>query len=484
MKFKTTALLGVATVGLGLGVYFLDYKKQENAEKQKIVEAQIITFDPQQINLLELQKKTDKFVLQKNESGWNLLEPIQDWADTEKVDELIKTLADEKIIAIAKEAPQLTDGDLREFGLDVPLTTFSFKNNAGNSKKVAVGTQKNFEGNAFIRLDSENKVYVANSVWLQKAETALIYFREKRLYRHQLAKVTDLKVKSLQEEFALKKVGNKWTAVGHTFELDQNKVRELLKKISETGIQEYVFEGEPSSAMLKEKGLVKSPVQLALTAPGSTWSVQMNQSEAEKAIFALTDRPTSVVRLDITEWEFFGNMNLDSLRDRVSLTRFDLEEVRKIYYKVNNQEINFIKDGPRWKLVKAAAEGQEFDETELIKAINRLHDLEISEFLDRSTDSFKGSNMLILKTESDRLVYQLNWGPELKLKKQGIEKYFYYARTQIEPQIFALEKSKLEQLGFQRVIRAKTPESAVAPMPAAPTPPVPAAPPQKVESTQ
>ncbi len=63
--------------------------------------------------------------------------------------------------------------------------------------------------------------------------------------------------------------------------------------------------------------------------------------------------------------------------------------------------------------------------------------------------------MIILKSESDRLVYQMNWGPDLTLKRNGTEKEYYFARTQVAPQIFAMEKSKMDSIDFSKVIQAK-----------------------------
>ncbi|MBC7420160.1 MAG: DUF4340 domain-containing protein [Bdellovibrio sp.] len=453
MKIKTTVLLGAATMTLALAAYFFDHKKQEIKSQKQDADSQIIYFNLDQINMFEIQKKKEKIVLQKSENGWTLLEPIQDRADNTQVEDLLKTLTTEKMITFAKESETLTAADLKEFGLDVPAAVYVFKNNAGKSEKISVGTQKNFEGNSFLRIDSDNRVLVAGANWLAKADNNLLYFREKRLYRGNLGDITLVIVKSLQDKFELKRVDNVWAATGHEFLLDQNKVREMLRRISETSIQEYVFEGEPSANVLKEKGLIKSPVELHLNAAESTWAVSMNQNEKERALFALTDRPTSFVRLDITEWEFFGNLSLDSLRDRTTLTRFSLDEVRKVYFKSDNKEVSFVKEGDLWKLASPLAEGKVFSETELVKSINRLHDFEISEFVDKGSEVFKGSNMLILKTDSDRLVYQLNWGPELKLKRKGAEKDYFYARTQLDPLIFAVEKSKIQALGFQQIIQ-------------------------------
>ena len=63
--------------------------------------------------------------------------------------------------------------------------------------------------------------------------------------------------------------------------------------------------------------------------------------------------------------------------------------------------------------------------------------------------------MIILKTANDNLIFQLNWGPELKIKKHGVEKEYYYSRTSVSPMIFAIEKSKMQLDNFAQVFKKK-----------------------------
>lgn len=461
MKFKATIILAVVALLFGAGVYFFEYKKQAQEAVEKEENTKIIAFEKNQINYIEIQKEQTKYVLQKSETGWAILEPIQDAADNDQVEGLIDALTEEKYIAVAKETNEEAQLKLPEYGLDNPYATFNFKNNLGKSKKIAIGLQKNFEGNSFIRIDSENRVLVATPAWWVKATQGLIVYREKRIYRTSLGKVEDIKVQSLQDKFELKRIDNKWVHAEHPeMALDQNKVRDMLKQIAESSIQEYVVDGEPSKAQLVEKKLINPPVNIQLQTADTSWSVGINQSEKDNAIFAITDRPTNLLKLDSSKWEFFGNLNFDSLRDRTSLLQFNLSEVSKIFYKDQTTEYNFFKEGGQWKAVLGQPENTEFSPTELVKALNHIHDVEISEFLDLGLKKydeklFSGKNMIILKADSDNLVFQLNWGPELKIKKKGEEKEYYYARSSVSPMVFAIEKSKMNLENFAQVFKKK-----------------------------
>lgn len=461
MKFKTTALLATATLALGLSVYFFDIKKETNDLKKKEIVTQILNFDKDQINLIEIQKNEIKYILQKSQTGWAILEPIQDAADNDQVENMLELLTAEKYLAIAKESTDPKDLKLIEFGLDKPYASFNFKNNLGQSKKVELGTQKNFEGNSFLRIDSENRILVASALWLSKADQNLMTYREKRLYRSSLGAVEDVKIQSLQDKFELKRVNGKWINAAHPdMDLDQNKVRDTIKQIAESPILDYVIDGEPSKLNLSEKKLIYAPVHIEFVTATSHWFVSVNQSEKENAVFALTDRPTNLLKLDPSRWELLGNLNFDSFRDRTSLLKFNLSDVKKIYYKNQDREFNFIKDKDGWKSLQKNPQDSEFSATELVKILDRIHDLEITEFLDLDLkkqvhQSFTGKNMIILRSDSDNLIFQLNWGPGQKLKQKGIEKYYFLSRTNQSPIIFALEKNKLAAIAFEQVFKKK-----------------------------
>ncbi len=454
MKFKRTLIFAFAFILFAAGVYFLDYRKDEKSEQDKEIDLQILKFDREQINMLEISKKGEKIVLQKSDKGWSLLEPIQDRADNEQIEELIKSISDERMIAVAKESAQLSEADLAEYGLDQPLATYIIKNNLGLTKKISIGTQKNFEGNSFLRTDSDNKVYVAASAWFTKAENKLIYYREKKLYRQPLADVVGVKVDSLRDSFEINRDANVWTSPQLEHVLDQNKVRETLRKIAESPIQDYVFDGEPSSALIAEKGLEKKPsVRVEFKTGDTSWSVLININENDNAVYALTDRPTRLVKLDPALWEFLGDLTSDSLRDRVSVTRFNLDTVSKVFVKYKGQEINLEKSQDKWKIKNT----EDFSQNEnFTHILNKVHDLQISEFLDkRNGANFKGTDMIILKSAEDNLVFQINWGPEFKMKKLGKEKDYFYSRTQISSSIFAIEKDKIEAIGLDKIFKRK-----------------------------
>ncbi len=444
-----TIIFALVTVALTAYVYLFEYKSSQDIDASNV--KQILKFPADQINFIQVVKNDAKISLLKDQTGWKLNEPILEDADNEAVNDLLATLAAEKQVAIVKLTDsKFTENDLSEFGLDKPLAVFNFRNNADVMEQVAVGSLKNFEGQSYLQIDSGSKIILGNSVWFAKAESQLIDYRDKRLFRENIAGIDRIKLSTLNESFELKKADGKWVSSQHNYMLDQNQIRDILKKISDSRIETYVFEGEPSQTLLKEKELDSAVVSIELFTDSSSWLAKMNVRKKDNSLYLLSDRPTYLAKVNPLIWETISVLNLDKLRDRITAFQFSAEEVKKIYFKSNDRETNLILNSGSWLMGSSNSPYLEVDKSEIVKAIKRIHDLKISEFIDSDVkDKFVGQNMLIIKSDTEKLLLQLNWGPSFKMVKNGEEKEYFYARTQLSDRIFALEKASIDNLNLQ-----------------------------------
>lgn len=469
MRFNRTLAFALVTAALALCVYLFEYQKELNSDSSQ---ALVIGYGADQISYLQVIKASVKIGLQKSEVGWTLLEPIHEPADNTTVEDLLNTLSLEKQLAVVKTSENaFSETELSEFGLDKPAVVFIFKNNQGLAKKVSVGSVKNYEGKSYLQVDSENRVYLGNNIWNQKAADDLIAYRDKRIYRENLGGVSRIHIQSLQDKFELKRVNGKWVSTDFpSFELDQNKVRDVLRKISETKIEDYIFEGEPSVSLLKEKELANTPIQVELITESSSWSARINVHSKDNSLYILTDRPTYLAKVDPALWEVLGNQSLDALRDRSSAFAFSLDEVKKMYFKQGPLEVNLILNSGGWLMGSNNSPYVEMDGNQISQILRKIRDLRITDFVESDVKSkFLGTNMLILKSNTDKLVLQLNWGPVIKLKKGSVEKEYFLARTHLSDTIFALDKSLIENLNLEPGKIAKKSESGEAPPPPAPS---------------
>lgn len=470
-SFHKTLIFAVITLSLTAYVYLFEYKSAYDEEVG--AHKQIVNFLPEQVDFIQIIKADAKIALQKENSGWKLNEPILEDADNEAVNELLTTLAGEKQVAVVKLSDsKFTENDLAEFGLDKPLAVFSFRKSGGVTEQVAVGSLKNFEGQSYLHVDDGKKIIVGSATWYNKAEAQLIDYRDKRLFRENLAALDRMRIATSQETFELKKSGGNWVSSQHNYMLDQNQIRDIIRKISDSKIESYVFEGEPSQGLLKEKELDKATVSVELFTDSASWLATMNVSKKDNSLYLLSDRPTYLAKVSPPIWEAISTLSLDKLRDRTSAFQFNAEEVKKVYFKSNDRETNLILNSGSWLMGSSNSPYLEVDKSEIVKAIKRIHDLKISEFIDTDVkDKFVGQNMLIIKSETEKLLLQLNWGPSFKMAKNGEEKEYFYARTQLSDRIFALEKAAIDNLNLQadKIVKKTDQVETVSPPEPAPT---------------
>lgn len=453
-KYGRTIIFAFLTLLTVAIVYFFDASHTGSDREQD----RILGYDRDQINYIQVIKGEQKIGLQKNETGWSLKEPIQDQGDNENIEEFLRSVADERQISVVKNAEsELSDIELSEFGLDKPAVIFNFKSNLGHTKKISVGSVKSFEGNTYLRIDSENKIILASPFWNVQAQNDMIYYRYKKLYRGNPAHIDKIKIKSLQESFELVKKDHVWGSAQDVHPLDQNRIRELIRKIVDTEIEQYIFEGEPSVKFLTEKGLnEETALSIEMFSEDSNWSVKINLNTADRALYAFTERPTFLVQIELDAWEEFGNLKLDGLRDRSTALSFNEKEAAKIYFKSEGVEKDIFLEGETWK-IKQGNRTVDVSAQRISAILSKIKELKISEFLSQSdvADKFVGDNMLILRSPADKLLLQLNWGPGFSMKKSGADKEYFYARTHRHEQTFAIEKALIEDIGFKSLINSQ-----------------------------
>jgi len=457
MKFIKTFILFILALTFSGAVYYVTVVKERRQIEESENKRKIVYLTKEQINYFEIQKNDQRFVFQKDVSSWKIQEPISDLADNNRVQEVLTQFTEDKMVSIAKEG---SDINWEEFGLDKSQLQIILKNNIGESQKILISSTKNFEGHHYARVDNDHKILIVNSLWYNLLNEKLVFFREKQLYRGLTKNIVKINIKSLSDKFTLVKSDKGWQAVGHEgMALDQSKVNQIISGVALSTIQDYIFEGEPSETEKKEKGFFKDFTLVEFETANEKWSVVVNLSDKDKTLYALTEKPTYLVRLDLSKWEFFGNLNLDSLRDRKTIMTFDINAVESVYIKIDGKQYEFIKDKQSWKLQSAAhldLNLYDFNPNYVSKILDKIHNFEMSHFLnDKEAQDFQGQDMIILKTSSDQLLYQFNWGPLVKKKVNGVESEYYLARTQASDAIFGFDKKFIDDLPLEQILTQK-----------------------------
>jgi len=85
MKTRTTLVLLLLVIGLGVWIKFFESKKPNTEETQRQA-GNVVNFDREKLEGISIQNGEDKIVLKREQGKWRLTEPVNDQADSATVD--------------------------------------------------------------------------------------------------------------------------------------------------------------------------------------------------------------------------------------------------------------------------------------------------------------------------------------------------------------------------------------------------------------
>jgi hypothetical protein len=98
---------------------------------------EVISFDPQDVSSLELEDSGTVIALERSEKGWKMTKPEEAEADTETVEEILRTLSNFKADDV-----EVDKGEI-ECGLDVPSSKVTIKLKDGTEQILNFGKEEN-----------------------------------------------------------------------------------------------------------------------------------------------------------------------------------------------------------------------------------------------------------------------------------------------------------------------------------------------------
>lgn len=411
-------------VALVVGYAIYDYQSSLSQAEKKVQESFLVQYDSEQIQLVQLNNGKETIELKKEPSGWQMMKPRQELADQKAVEEFVDGIATEKYSETVVEGDQV---DFSNFGLDQPLGNITVTNNSGESLNFTVGRNKNFQGEAYLRINDQKKVLLASSTWFTKINKTTLDFRDKRLMKFPSQLVEKLSFETGKERFALVKKEDSWILSAHPeWRLDQNKVRDLLAQLNSTNALEYISETKPTAKELQTWGLNSPRLTIkAFLKEGKTWQASFSAGN-DKVHRVLTSAPEQVLKISPTDSDKFYQMTADSFRDRYEPFQFDRTENQEVEIKLGKSSYRLKPENPK--------------SGELIK---KLRNLTVSEF--RETEGKELENEIRVKSEG-KDIFQFQWGNLQKVKFNNAETKVFTSRTSKYPKTFTLLESDINSL--------------------------------------
>src|SRR6478735_4517648 len=120
MKTRTTLILLMLVVGLGLWIKFFESKQPNTAEARREA-GNVVNFDRERLEGITIQNGDDRIELRRQDGKWRLTAPVKDQADGAVVDNLISDIETwRRDAAIPAKDVAADKGRLNEYGLVQP----------------------------------------------------------------------------------------------------------------------------------------------------------------------------------------------------------------------------------------------------------------------------------------------------------------------------------------------------------------------------
>lgn len=434
----------MAALVVALGGYLawdLRSEKTETARKEE--QAKLFPFKADQVNELRIERPDLQLKVTRSEDGWKIESPIQDLADNDFTDDTVQRMAEERSLEVAKEGEGL---DLKVYGLEKPAGTITLKTQSGESKTYEVGTASNFEQNAFIREAGVPKVLIAAGTWPLAVQRGPLDFRNKRLFRGKIASMDQLEIRNSRGVTRLASKDGKWSVSDQPeWEIDQNRVREVLSMINETRVDDFVIERAPTATEKAKYGLAKPAVTIRARVGEGTWTAEFGLS-AEKVPHASVSPPGVVLRMDSGGFQKFDRIEGPDLRDKKLPFDFNKDLARKIDLRTRVKNNVLVKKDGIWSLDPAAkdvvADGARIDG--MLTALRELTVARYGERQPRNAPPLVNSMKLV--AEDGSTAFEMSWSDPQVRKIGDRESNVRWAKTNKYRDHFWLEETSLEKL--------------------------------------
>lgn len=449
-------ILVLAVLGLG-GYVAYDVTSEKKTEEKKAESSRLFMLEPDQVNEFAIERPGGRVTkLTRDQNGWKLIDPIQDWADNAFTEDYVARLLKEKYTDIAKEGAGI---DWKLFGLDTALGKITFKNQAGTAESLEVGTVQNFEGSSLGRRPGGNQVLVITPGWQGDIQKEALDFRDKRFYRGKIGGVDQIEMKNPTETFQLISKDGTWAAPSRPeWPLDQNRVRELLSSVNETKAADFLLDHMPTPADRKKFEIEKPTVRVTFKSPDKTWTGELALNK-KKELIAVTSDPGFVLKMESGQYDKFASMGVGSLRDKKLPFAFDKAAVATVDLRSSLKKVRFQKKDGTWALIDGAAD-QVADDRRVQDLIDRVRDGAATLYkgvgpapeLDNPT-----SPRLQLLDAEGKTVFELRWS--LSSKKEVVDaqpKTVFIARSNQSKENFWIDETTISSWNLGTLTRGKS----------------------------
>lgn len=380
MRARTTLLLLILAVALGVWIKYFESTKPNTAETKRQA-GNVLALDREKLEGIVIQNGDEKIELHRQNGKWRLTAPVQDQADPAAVDNLISDLETWQKFAIipGKGDPKVDKASLAEFGVVQPKLRLKLLTPDG-PPEIRFGKEAALEGQMYVRLGDAKDVFIAGQTVRNDISKKPDDFRDRKLTGLTTAQVTRAVLKSPAGEIELAKKSEHWELMKPLQARgDDQKIGDLLAQVTNARIEEFVGDG---SGDLHTYGLAEPRGSITIYGTddkqGETLQIGAAPEKKTDQVYAHFLPRNGIYALPKKTGEILA-VRPNDLRDR-HLVRLDGDNLDRMHIQgAGSPEIVLARKGEVWTI--ASKNNDPANGEEVRRLINTLNGQQVTRFV-------------------------------------------------------------------------------------------------------
>ncbi len=448
-----------------LALFYYFYEHKGGIERAGIEEQarNALHFSPDSATAFSITGDDGTISLERSDTGWVLIAPVQAKADSEAVARLLRSASDAAHNRVVEDSA----ADLSIFGLERPRLTFRVTPQAGAEQQVLKLGHKN-PGDSYIYARNQerpNRVVLLNSWLLGDLDRTVFQLRDKSLLKFDKDEVERLTINPASGQgLELTRNGDSWDArTQQNFRAYPDSVDAILDKLLAAEAEGFIDQPPADWENVYQLDEPSLAVELAISG-GVTRGIQFGARDTSGHYFAVRQGENGKKFLAGAGLFNILSANPSRLRD-MALVDVERESITRVGYSGSGGEWNVTRGlGGSWvaerdstgKWSFAEPAGERLDQTELD---NFLYDL-----LDTRANGYVGSADIHnhgFRSISDFTISLTADGAESKIKfaYDGYENICYVSDGISSDSIAVIDtveaaklEKNLEQMKYRKVV--------------------------------
>jgi hypothetical protein len=400
----STLALVVVLAGLGGYIYFVDSKRPASTGIEgEPARTKVFTVEADKVNEIRLTYKGQTTLLQKAESGWQMIEPTKLEADPPEAIGLAQAIANLESVREVVDNPS----DLKQFGLAEPQIAVEFKAEGGASGSFKLGNKNATQGEIYALKGGDDTVFLVSAFQESSFSREPFALRDKKILKFDREKADTLALVKGANAIELSRTGSDWRVVKPVASRsDYSAVEGFITRLSSANMSRLV---EEDAKDLAKYGLDKPSMTVTIGAGSAKTVLEVGKTENDQTYAKDASRPI-VFTVDST-LQTDLNKNFDDYRKKelFEFRPFYLAKMRAVLdapagpktYEIEKVAPAKPGDAETWKVTRVGGASHTADGAAMDDLLNKLVALKAESFVTGTAKTGLDKPALVVSTSFD-----------------------------------------------------------------------------------